>query len=523
VDFRATNLSLALPLLLERHDRETSPEIDRALLFFRAANSLTARARSRIHLATVRFPRGRPKPQSVYDAEAYVNPSTTLIALLAVAAVCGACAGSGAKGTVGPQVGEEDETHQRLLALSPPQLPTAPADVTNAYLQDPRAAVLGKKLFFDKRFSGPLLDETNNGEDGTLGKQGDTGKVACVSCHLPKSEFSDTRSSRGQISLASGWTHRRTKSLLDVAQLTLLNWDGRHDAVFSQPFTPIEDPVEFNSSRLFVAQQIARLYRNEYEALFGPLPSMNQYGPVAPADAGCSTLPTDTPHGVCVKPGYDDADVTRVVVNMGKAIEAYTRQLTCGQSRFDAWMAGNPTALSADEQAGAELFVGKGGCDGCHSGPYLSDHSFHNVGLHPDFVFFVVPIKDRGAGDGLPAMLADPLSSKGAFSDGYDGRLDHLPTDMSRMVGAFSTPGLRCVNGRPSFMHTGQFRSLEDVVIFFNNGGNAEGYEGTSENFPRNLTAAERAQIVAFLRALDGPGPDPALLTAPDLPVDPAP
>jgi cytochrome c peroxidase len=252
------------------------------------------------------------------------------------------------------------------------------------------------------------------------------------------------------------------------------------------------------------------------------MPSLDQYAPVAAADAGCPDLPVDLVHGICIKPGYTDADVTRIVVNMGKAIEAYTRQLQCGQSRFDSWMAGNETALSPDEQAGATLFVGKGGCDSCHSGPYLTDHYFHNVGLHPDFVFFVVPIDDPGASGGLAAMLADPLNSKSSYSDGYDGRLERLPTDLSPLVGTFSTPGLRCVNGRPSFMHTGQFRSLEDVVIFFNNGGDASGFQGRSENYPRNLNATERAQLVAFLRALDGPGPDPALSAAPDLPADPA-
>jgi len=449
-----------------------------------------------------------------------VNFGTRLISGLTLMAACSACAGSGGKGSVGPQLSEG--VRQRLAALSPAVLPPPPADPTNAYLDDPRAAALGKQLFFDTRFSGPLLDEANNGDPGTLGLQGETGKVACAGCHLPKSEFSDTRSSRGQISLASGWTHRRTKSLLDVAQATLLNWDGRHDAPFSQPFTPIEDPVEFNSSRLFVAQQIMRLYRTQYEAIFGPMPALDKYTAISPADAGCAELPSNMVHGVCVKPGYDDPDVTRVVVNMGKAIEAYTRQLSCGQSRFDAWVAGTDSALSPDEQAGAALFVGKGACDSCHSGPYLSDHRFHNVGLHPDFVFFVVPIDDHGAADGVPAMLADPLNSKGSFSDGYDGRLDNLTVDQSRLLDAFSTPGLRCVSTRPSFMHTGQFRSLEDVVIFFNNGGNPNGYAGHSENVPRQLSASERSQLVAFLKSLDGPGPDAALLAQPELPPDPA-
>jgi cytochrome c peroxidase len=407
-----------------------------------------------------------------------------------------------------------------LAALSPPVLPPPPPDPTNAYVADPRAAALGKQLFFDTRFSGPLLDEANNGDPATLGLRGETGKVGCVSCHVPTSGFSDTRSTRGQISLGAGWTHRRAKSLLDVAQSSLLNWDGRRDAAFSQPFTPLEDPAEMNSSRLFVAQQITRLYRVEYEAIFGPLPELAQYAHVAAAEAGCTELPTDVVHGGCSKPGAEDPDVTRVVVNMGKAIEAYTRQLTCGKSRFDDWVAGDVQALSAEEQAGALLFVGKAGCDTCHAGPYFSDHFFHNVGLHPDFRFFVVPIDDRGAEAGLTAMRADPLNSRGPYSDGYDGRLDALRDDLSALVSAFSTPGLRCVASRPSYMHTGQFRSLEDVVDFFDKGGDSAGYLGNAENFPRHLSASEKAELVAFLRALEGAGPDPELLQPPVLPPD---
>lgn len=452
---------------------------------------------------------------------ALLSVRATLVHGLLCTAIVACGAGNGSPSADPPALDADPAIRLRLMALSPAELPPAPPDPTNAYLADPRAAELGKKLFFDPRFSGPLLDEANNGDPATLGLRGETGKVACASCHVPASAFSDTRSSRAQISLGSGWTHRRAKSLLDVAQSPLLNWDGRRDAAFSQPFTALEDPAELNSSRLFAAQQVARLYRTEYEAVFGPMPALEQYGPVAAADAGCSELPTDVIHGSCVKLGADDSDVTRVVVNMGKAIEAYTRQLGCGPSRFDAWVAGDPNALSSDEQAGARLFVGKGGCDGCHSGPYFSDRFFHNVGLHPDFRFFVAAIEDRGAETGLAAMRVDPLNSQGPYSDGYDGRLDHLPSDLSGLAGAFSTPGLRCVARRPSFMHTGQFRSLEDVVAFFDKGGDTDGYPGQSENFPRHLSASEKAQLVAFLRALDGPSPASTLIQPPELPAEP--
>jgi cytochrome c peroxidase len=434
---------------------------------------------------------------------------TLLVLLLA------AC-GGGEKPIEMPQA--EVTLRQRLETMSLTAVEGPPPDPTNKYVDDPAAAVLGKKLFFDTRFSGPLLDSANNGQPGTLGKVGEAGKVACASCHVPSGSFSDTRSSRGQISLGAAWSHRRAPSLLDVAHRRFFNWDGSRDSAFSQVFTPIEDAGEFNSSRLFVAQQLARLYAAEYEAIFGKLPDLSAYAPVAPSDAGCNVIPEGVVHGFCDKPGRDDPEVTRVVVNMGKAIQAYTRQLSCGPGRFDAWLAGDDAALSAEEQAGAALFAGKAGCVQCHDGPHLTDDYFHNVGMAPNFAFFVVPIPDNGASDGIAALRKDPLSSKGPYADGTDDRQGVLPQDTSALVGAFKTPSLRCVSRRPSFMRTGQFRSLEDVVLFFARGGNPSGYPGVSENRPRDLSSEERAQLVAFLRALDGTGPEPSLVEPPVLP-----
>jgi cytochrome c peroxidase len=409
------------------------------------------------------------------------------------------------------------DVRQRLAELSPAVLPPPPADPTNRYLGDPRLAALGKQLFFDPRFSGPLLDDANNGLPGTLGQRGETGKVSCASCHVPASGFLDSRSPRRQISLGSGWTRRRAPSLLDVGQLRSLMWDGRHDAAFNQPFTPIEDAFEFNSSRLFVAQELTRSYRAELEAIFGPLPSLAHLPLLPAAEAGCSELPRDPAKRECPRPGADDAAATRIVVNMGKAIQAYTRELHCGRSRFDRWMDGDATALDAEEQAGALLFVGKASCNRCHSGPYFSDQRFHNVGLRPDFRFFIGNFPDPGASVGLARMLADPLNARGVFSDGYDRR--HEPfLEPAELVGAFRTPNLRCVSRRPSFMHTGQLRSLEDVVAFFDRGGSRKQYLGRSELVPLGLSREERAALVAFLRALDGDGPDPALLVPPELP-----
>jgi len=111
----------------------------------------------------------------------------------------------------------------------------------------------------------------------------------------------------------------------------------------------------------------------------------------------------------------------------------------------------------------------------------------------------------------LAAM--DPLNSVGAFSDGNDGRLP--ATVGPEYDGAFKTPRLRCVSKRPSFMHTGQILSLDDVLAFFGRGGDGYGYPGKNELTAVNLTVRERSDLVAFLKTLDGPGPAAALLGPP--------
>jgi cytochrome c peroxidase len=408
------------------------------------------------------------------------------------------------------------EVRERLAALSPLELPLPPADPTNAYADNAAAAALGHKFFFETRFSGPLLDSANNGTTGALGRVGETGKVSCTGCHVPSGDFNDMRSPRRQLSLGAGWTHRKAPSLLNVGHETLLTWDGRRDAGYNQPFAVIESAAEFNSSRLFVAQQIAALYADDYEAVFGPLPDLSAFDPIVAADAGCAEL-TEFPAPSCPKPGHDDPQVIRVIVNFGKALHAYQRLLSCGSSRFDAWMHGDADALTVEEKAGAVLFVTKGKCDTCHSGPYLTDHQFHNVGVAASDSLFTPKVEDLGASVGLATALNDPLNSASPSSDGSDGRLDGFP-DPSSLLGAFRTPGLRCVGRRPSFFHAGQYRSLVDVVAFFDRGGAPAGYSGTSEIAALGLTAEERAQLVAFLHALAGPGAEDRWVEPPVLP-----
>ncbi len=416
-----------------------------------------------------------------------------------------------------PPLASRFSTAKIFSALSPRPFPRVAADITNRWADDPDAALLGQRLFFDTRFSGPLLAEEHDGAfvSSGLGMRGTPGKVACSSCHHPAAGFLDTRSTKQQVSLGAAWTHRRSPSLLDVGYASVLMWDGRRDTGFNQVFGAIEASAEMNSSRLFVAQQMGRLYKADYERVFKePFPDLSGFATVAPADAGCKEEQA-TPTTSCPKP-HDDR-VNRVVANFGKAMNAYLRKLTCGPGRFDAWVNGDANAITAEERHGAELFVGKARCVSCHSGAHFTDQKFHNIGLPGAMVSLVIQVGgDPGAAKGIPAMLADPLNARGKFSDGYDGRLDDLQRQNANdLLGAFRTPSLRCVDKRPSFTHTGQLRSLVEVVGFFNQGGARSDTVGRNEIVPLNLTLDEQAHLIAFLRTLSGPGPAADLLSPP--------
>jgi cytochrome c peroxidase len=452
-----------------------------------------------------------------------------LAALLALTA-CGESPAGDGPGTGGTP-GERDV----LGELAPAVLPPPPPDVSNRFADDARAAALGELLFLDKRYSGKLLDLDDDGSSRTLGVRGQSGKVACAGCHDDKNGFLDNRSPFKQITLGTGWTGRRTPSLLDVGQASILMWGGRHSTLHSQVFGALENPLEMNSSRLFLAQWIAKNYAEDYEALFGPgtlapLADTERFPELTADTTGCSLTqamdhpraqPPDALYDCHGFPGdgaeydglapEDQELVTRIVVNAGKAMGAYERLLTCGAGRFDAWVQGDANALDASERNGAALFIGKAGCVSCHSGPYLSDQKFHALGLEEKPTrALILNGDDHGAAFDMPKGAADPLGINGVYADGNDGR---LPADVAiteAHEGAFRTPVLRCVGKRPSFMHSGLLMSLEEVVAFFNRGGDAPGtYVGSSVLTPLDLTDAEQTDLVAFLRALDGDAPVP--------------
>jgi len=451
---------------------------------------------------------------------------------LAVAVAVVGCGSSGEKdggppGQASPTVTAEERAALALLRYddAPP-----PADPSNRVADDVAAAHLGQRLFYEPAFSGRLLEGDNDGTGGTLGAQGDSGKVSCAGCHVAATTFVDTRSPHRQVSLAAQWTLRKTPTLLDVAFAPLYNWDGRRDALWNQALGVMESNREFNSGRLFVAEQLFRLHQDEYESVFGDMPPFDdteRFPALTGETAGCVEVNTSQgsmfrcrgmPGDQADYDGMDGADqklVTVAAVNATKAIGAYLRTLRCGPGRFDAWLDGDEGALDASELRGAALFVGRAGCATCHTGPRLTDDQFHNVGLSPAIVAVaILDEDDRGAATGLAAALTDPMSTAGEFSD---GDRHALPESVEpEHEGAFRTPTLRCSASHPSFMHTGQFTSLEQVMNFFDRGGDPVGhYPGTSELTPLQLSEQDRLDLAAFLGTLSGPGPDASLLGPP--------
>jgi cytochrome c peroxidase len=385
----------------------------------------------------------------------------------------------------------EDELAQ-LRSLWIGSLPPLPPDPSNRYGDDPQAARLGQQLFFDTRFS------ANNA-------------VACGTCHFPDQLFQDAK----PLANGVGVTNRRTMTIIGAAYSPWLFWDGRKDSLWAQALGPLESPVEHGGNRTQYAHLIDQHYRADYEALFGPLPSLTHL----PASAGPVADPQASATWAAMR-AADQALVNQIYANMGKAIAAYERLIQPGPGRFDAYVAGvlnNDQAtmaktLTPDEVAGLRLFIGDANCTRCHNGPLFTDNYFHNTGVPPALD---LP-EDRGRALGAQQVQTDEFNCLGPYSDAKAAdcaELRFMTTTGEELVRAFKPPSLRNVVARGPYMHAGQLTTLEAVVDHYNRAPVAP--TGHSELEPLNLSAAEQQQLIAFLATLDGPlAADPQWLQA---------
>ena len=159
-------------------------------------------------------------------------------------------------------------------------------------------------------------------------------------------------------------------------------------------------------------------------------------------------------------------------VDLAKALASYVRTILSGDSSFDRYLNGERDVLSDREREGLRIFRGKGNCTACHLGPNFTDERFHNTGI---------------------AWRNGDLFDPGRFK----------VTSKKEDQGAFKTPTLREIARTAPYMHDGSLATLEEVIEFYNRGGNPNPYLDP-ELRPLQLTAEERKSLLAFLRSLSG-------------------
>ena len=158
--------------------------------------------------------------------------------------------------------------------------------------------------------------------------------------------------------------------------------------------------------------------------------------------------------------------------DISRALASYVRSILSGNAPIDRFTNGDRGALSSEQRAGLQVFRGKGNCTACHVGPNFTDERFHNTGV--------------------------------AWRDGSlldEGRSEVTGKPEDR--GAFKTPTLREVARTAPYMHDGSLAALDEVVDYYDRGGNSNpGLD--PELRPLKLTASERRSLVAFLHTLSG-------------------
>jgi cytochrome c peroxidase len=170
------------------------------------------------------------------------------------------------------------------------------------------------------------------------------------------------------------------------------------------------------------------------------------------------------------------------------ALAAYVRTLRGTTSRFDIAVRGDSTALTPSERRGFNLFMGKGACATCHFPPLFGGT------LPPSLLEAepeVIGVPSRPV---IRNAVVDPDPGVAA----KDGEAPHLH--------AFKTPTLRNIALTAPYMHNGVYRTLEEVVDFYDRGsGGGIGVRLpnlTLSPEPLHLTRAEKRDLVSFLSAL---------------------
>jgi cytochrome c peroxidase len=439
------------------------------------------------------------------------------------------CSGAGCEWT------KQEWTRVQSLsnAGDPLGLPPLPENKSNMFLATDDGVArqdvidLGRKFYFDPRFSGVATLSDSIGRPVPFGRaaKGTGIGVACADCHNPARAGGDFSSQPNTVSIGAGWYDVNGQQTVNAvffadghdfpAGYSRLYWNGRTETLWAQAAQVNESSFSMNGDRQNTFWVIVKdeRYRTAYNAIFGTS--------LDPAAYTTDQIPR---HGrpdkfnaalndawACMSTPNKEL-VTRTQVNFGKAIEAYERTLLGGGSAFDRFVAEGPSsdAISSAAKRGLHLFVGKASCVDCHNGALLSDGDFHNIGV-PQTGDHIPTVDDcpqgsarcdctpgaetssclpSGAWSGWKKVVEDGVAKANTaasrfastsftrnseWSDDKTQPSDYCVQTDDSFKGAWRTPSLRDVALTAPYMHDGYYKTLEDVVWHYNNGGTASG------------------------------------------------
>ncbi|CAN5922227.1 cytochrome c peroxidase [soil metagenome] len=276
---------------------------------------------------------------------------------------------------------------------------------------------------------------------------------SCASCHQPTRAFTDGRRVPESMVRHAATPMRNTPTLLHAALQPAQFADERSVTLEDQVIAVLASPAEMGSSleRAVVAIRRRPYYDSAFTSVFGT---------ASPELTG---------------------------VRLRHALAQYVRSLVRLDSRFDRAVRGDTSVMSEEERRGFTLFMGKAACGTCHFAPLF------NGSVPPRYLSSDVEVI------GTPASPMRPWMPD---ADSGRARIDHMPLHYR----AFKTPGLRDVARTSPYMHNGAFRTLDDVILFYDAGGGvgagAKLDNQTLSADSLHLSAADRRAIIAFLGTL---------------------
>jgi cytochrome c peroxidase len=305
-------------------------------------------------------------------------------------------------------------------------------------------------------------------------------ETSCATRHKPTENFIDGLA-RGQ---GQEILDRNTPALFNLKYSRWFSWDGTNDNLWAQSIIPIRHPKEMAMSAAHVTKALLdEPFAKPYTSLFGP---------------------------------PQELDDVQNLVNVGKALAAYQETLVKGLTAFDrfrdALKAGDwPSAAnySASAQRGLTIFIGRGRCNLCHTGPLFSNGEFHDAGVP----YFIEPgLVDSGRHGGIKNLKNSLFTLDGKYSD---DKTKSGAWAVRRVIsqhadfGKFRVPGLRNVAKTAPYMHNGSLATLKDVVKHYSN-IDLERLHADGESIlrPLKLNYTEINDLVTFLETLSSTDPD---------------